>query len=147
MKAEGAINVFVYGTLKPGGFYWPECCEGKVRSCQQARVRGRLYPLDAGYPALDASDVADTATSDQEESWVSGYVLTLTGPEVLEGFDQLEGYLEGRDPEANEYQRVRITAFTLPEGRALEVWTYVMDPRQIAKRKIGQAIPFRDGAG
>ena len=24
------LTVFVYGTLKPGGHYWPEFCEGKV---------------------------------------------------------------------------------------------------------------------
>lgn len=115
------IRVFVYGTLKPGGHYWSRFCEGKVTAAEPASVRGQLYDLPMGYPAL--------VLGGQER--VQGYVLTLRESVVLAGFDYLEGYSEKRLPSANEYQRVRVDAFR-PGGEYLgEVWSYCMEQARV----------------
>ncbi|MFP4494273.1 MAG: gamma-glutamylcyclotransferase [Puniceicoccaceae bacterium] len=123
-------RVFVYGTLKPGGLYWPRFCAGRVRAVRGARVRGRLYDLDAGYPALRIGGT----------EWVRGVVLDLAGPEVLRGIDRLEGFEPGRAEDRNEYNRRRTEAFD-PGGEALGcVWTYEMDLRRI-EASGGRLIP------
>lgn len=111
------LRVFVYGTLKPGGYYWPQFCEGKVTAHETAKVRGALYDLRPGYPALLEGD-----------GWVHGTVLTLKDDAALRGFDTLEGYEAGRAPADNEYQRCEVDAFS-PAGEPLgRVWTYFMLP-------------------
>lgn len=123
-------RVFVYGTLKPGGLYWSRFCEGRVRAVREARVRGRLYDLDLGYPALRPGG----------SEWVTGVVLELADPEVLRGIDRLEGFVPGRDENQNEYTRCRAEAFD-PGGEALgPVWIYKMDACKI-EALGGRLIP------
>ena len=50
--SEAVYKVFVYGTLKPGGHYWPQFCEGKVSEVLPAKVQGKLYDLHVGYPGV-----------------------------------------------------------------------------------------------
>ncbi|MEO0794618.1 MAG: gamma-glutamylcyclotransferase family protein [Verrucomicrobiota bacterium] len=108
-------KVFVYGTLKPGGYYWPRFCEGRVVSAIPARVKGQLFALPAGYPALTHGD-----------GWTHGYLLTLKDAAVLAGFDSLEGYEVGRRSEDNEYDRVEIDVYWEDGGIAGRSWTYMM---------------------
>ncbi len=108
-------RVFVYGTLKPGGYYWAEFCEGKVTAHEPAKLRGQLYDLAPGYPGM-------TTGSD----WVQGELLTLKDDAALAGLDTLEGYEAGRPPVENEYQRIGAECFR-PDGSPLgTVWTYLM---------------------
>ena len=124
------LRVFVYGTLKPGGLYWPRFCEGRVCAVREARVRGCLFDLDLGYPALRLGG----------SEWVRGVVLDLAGPEVLRGIDRLEGFEPGRDEDRNEYTRRRAEAFD-PGGGALgPVWTYEMAADKI-EAAGGRRIP------
>lgn len=46
-----AIDVFVYGTLRPGGRYHDRFCRGLVRA-EPASARGTLERLPAGYPRM-----------------------------------------------------------------------------------------------
>ena len=62
---DSGNTVFVYGTLKPGGHYWPAFCAGKVRSIVPAKIRGELYDLQRGYPGLRCCG----------QSWVQGVLL------------------------------------------------------------------------
>jgi len=117
------LKVFVYGTLKPGGRYWPEFCEGKVVAYTPAKVRGELYDLHVGYPGLKL----------RGDGWVYGYVLELGEPAHLHGLDYLEGYVPGRPEDQNEYNRLRVPCFDL-DGKPLgEVWVYEMTAATMAR--------------
>lgn len=116
------LNVFVYGTLKPGGFYWPRFCEGKVLGWYPARVRGRVFHLPVGYPAAHF----------EEDHWIEGVVLELRNREVLRGID----YLEGFDPyrsrsEKNDYTRCRVKAYRSDSDEMAWVWSYEMSLAKI----------------
>ncbi len=114
-------RVFVYGTLKPGGCYWPGFCVGKVGPPTVAKVRGRLFHLPMGYPALVAGDA----------EWARGFVLDFADDPALAEVDRLEGYDPAGPPGANEYERVAVEAFR-PDGTSLgQVWTYVMTETEI----------------
>jgi len=120
MADQKQPQVFVYGTLKPGGYYWDRFCEDRVSVVVRARVKGRLFVLGMGYPALVLGD-----------GWAWGYVLTLQDSAVLVGFDMLEDYDPTRPPSENEYQRVEVDVFLedgTPRGK---VWTYVMDMEKV----------------
>jgi len=119
-----AIRVFVYGTLKPGGYYWPRFCEGKVTAHEPAQLRGRIYDLKPGYPGMTAG-----------EDWVQGVLLTLKNETALAGLDYLEGYAPNRPAAQNEYLRVEAECFR-PDGASLGmVWTYQM--REAKVREFG----------
>ncbi len=110
------FQVFVYGTLKPGGHYWPRFCAGKVTEVIPAQVHGELYDLHVGYPGVLL----------RGEAWVRGCILSFKDEADLRRLDELEGYAEGRDQRENEYNRLRVPCFS-PTGEPLgEVWVYEM---------------------
>lgn len=75
------IDVFVYGTLKPGGTYHQQYCAPYLQTVRLAQVRGLLYDLPLlGYPAMTLSD-----------GWVKGYWFRLDAA-AMPGLDYLEGY-------------------------------------------------------
>lgn len=109
-------QVFVYGTLKPGGHYWPQFCEGKVSDVTPAKIRGELYDLHVGYPGVLL----------RGDDWVQGCVLAFPNKADFLQLDVLEGYEPGRPEEANEYLRKKVSTFSL-DGQALgRIWTYEM---------------------
>jgi len=120
MASSDQPRVFVYGTLKPGGYYWPRFCEGRVDSMSRARVRGRLFALPMGYPALVLGD-----------GWAWGYLLTLRDSAVLKGFDTLEDFDPSRPAEENEYQRVKVDVVLENGATDGGVWAYVMDVEKV----------------
>ena len=75
-------STFVYGTLKPGGHYWPDFCEGKVAEPIPAKIEGELYDLNVGYPGLRLA----------RGKWVQGYILTFSSEADFLRVDELEGY-------------------------------------------------------
>jgi len=109
-------SVFVYGTLKPGGHYWPQFCEGKVSDVVPAKIRGELYDLHVGYPGVFL----------RGDGWIQGTVLTFPRTRDFEQLDVLEGFEPRRTAEENEYLRLRVDCFS-PEGEPLgQVWAYEM---------------------
>jgi gamma-glutamylcyclotransferase (GGCT)/AIG2-like uncharacterized protein YtfP len=85
------IDVFVYGTLVPGGRYY-DVVDRFVGAHRPATVRGHLYDTGQGYPAATFADDAPE---------LRGVVLTLTDAEAaLAHLDRFEG---------DEYRRVRVT--------------------------------------
>ena len=117
------FSVFVYGTLQPGGRYWPEFCEGKLEKTVAAKIRGELYDLQLGYPGLVLSDVA----------WVQGYVLNFKNEAAFLQLDDLEGYAPDRPYSDNEYIRKRVQAYS-EEGEPLgEVWVYEITRHVLAE--------------
>lgn len=111
------IDVFVYGTLKPGEMNYAAYCGDRPHTAAPAWVWGRLYHLpQQGYPAL---------TPGNEK--VQGVLLRFSDPTILAKLDPLETYKEGRSPALNEYQRQRQPIFD-PSGASLgEAWIYVME--------------------
>ena len=134
--------MFFYGTLKRGHANHDLFCRGYLRA-EEATVRGRLYDLPSGYPALvvPEEDVRATGTADPledaseqqlghegahrpEGTPVSGELLTFDDPEErLPALDLLEGY----DPAGPSlYRRVLIPAET-SGGEGVLAWAYVSE--------------------
>ena len=105
--STGTIDVFVYGTLKPGGTYHQQFCLPYLRKAQPAQVRGLLYDLpNLGYPAMPLGD-----------GWVKA---------AMPGVDYLEGYNPKSD-DNQEYARQWLMVFDLRGQPLGEAWLYVMD--------------------
>jgi gamma-glutamylcyclotransferase (GGCT)/AIG2-like uncharacterized protein YtfP len=135
--------MFFYGTLKRGHANHDLYCRGYLRA-EEATVRGRLYDLPSGYPALvvpqedvralgtanpmgDASEqqrLNRTSAYRPHGSLVSGELLTFDDPEErLPALDHLEGF----DPAGPSlYRRVLIPAET-SGGDGVLAWAYVTE--------------------
>jgi gamma-glutamylcyclotransferase (GGCT)/AIG2-like uncharacterized protein YtfP len=104
-------QVFVYGTLKPGGKYHQAYCGDRILRAEPAIAPGQLYDLPLGYPAMAPG--GDT-------------VLSFASASILPRLDELEDYSPAAPPEQNLYQRERC-AVRHPDGSPLgEVWLYRM---------------------
>jgi gamma-glutamylcyclotransferase (GGCT)/AIG2-like uncharacterized protein YtfP len=113
---EELIRVFVYGTLKPGGYYYGQYCDGRVIESFAAIAYGTLFDLPMGYPAVAPGNHP-----------VHGVVLCFADTALLDMLDDLEDYVPGRSPDENEYNRHLIDVFA-PEGDPLgTAWIYMMD--------------------
>lgn len=109
------LQVFVYGTLKPGECNYQRYCLGKVVEEKEAIAYGQLFDLSLGYPAMTVG-----------ESPVQGFVLTFADSGILGILDELEDYQEHRKPEENEYNRHKIATYNR-DGKALGMaWAYLM---------------------
>ncbi len=116
MKSESStLNVFVYGTLKPGEANYLAYCEGKIASQTPAYIRGDLYHLSVGYPAITLGD-----------NRVYGVLLTFYTIEVLTSLDCLEDYQPDRKAELNEYNRRLVTVYNLKDLAIAQAWAYFM---------------------
>jgi gamma-glutamylcyclotransferase (GGCT)/AIG2-like uncharacterized protein YtfP len=116
------LKVFVYGTLKPGEVNYARYCQGKVLAAQEAIVRGRLYQLPVGYPALTAG-----------YGVIYGFLLTFADGKILAQLDELEGYYPHRPPEQNEYMRTRTPVLSLEHQPLGAAWVYCMSTVQVQK--------------
>ena len=122
------MQVFVYGTLKPGERSCKIYCEPYLVNYRQATAPGRLYHLPVGYPAMTL-----------EGGWVRGVLLTFDDDRVLKPMDELEEYDPNR-PQDSAYWRIRHSIYT-PTGEPLtEAWLYVM-PRDRVEALAGQWLP------
>ena len=108
------LQVFVYGTLKPGEANY-HLCEKQVLKAEKAIALGELYALPMGYPAMTLGN-----------SKVHGYLLTFADEKILTVLDDLEDYDSTRPIAANLYNRQSIEIFD-PTGLSLGwVWVYLM---------------------
>jgi len=139
------LGVFVYGTLKRGQRNHDHFCQG-VLAVVEATVRGRLYGLPLGFPALvvPQEDVTATGTTnylaDAEKQWnarfdptpplsgwdnVHGEVLTFDDPgDRLSALDSLEDF---RPDEKGFYERVLIPARLVKTGETVPAWAYAVE--------------------
>lgn len=115
------LSVFVYGTLKPGGFYYKQLCETFRPGAIPAWTSGRLYHLPGfGYPAMTVG-----------EDRIEGYILRFADDTVLPALDELEVYDPERLPEQNMYLRQRLIVQS--HLGPLEVWAYLMTEAKVAE--------------
>lgn len=117
------LTAFVYGTLKPGGRYWPEFCAGKVAPPVATKVRGELHDMGLGFPGLVLKG----------SDWVHGYLLTFRERSDFLRLDELEGYAPNRPPEDNEYTRLRLPCFSPDDDPLGEAWAYEITPGMMAR--------------
>jgi gamma-glutamylcyclotransferase (GGCT)/AIG2-like uncharacterized protein YtfP len=128
------LSIFVYGTLKPGQSNYGCCCD-HVSRADAAMVRGQLFDLPVGYPAMTLGD-----------QWVLGYRLTFADEAILLILDELEDYSLHRPSHHNEYQRVWVQIFNR-EGQSLgEGWTYCMDANRV-RRHQGRLVDSGEWQG
>ena len=114
------INLFVYGTLKPGEINYLRYCQGRVIAQRPALACGKLYALSLGYPGMVAGD-----------GIVCGVILSFPDPNIFFDLDQLEDYQPHRPPEQNEYQRQHISVFDLNHQPLGLVWAYLMEMTKV----------------
>ncbi len=136
-----AVSLFLYGTLKRGQPNHEALCRGYLRA-EEAAVRGRLFALPAGYPALvvPGEDVLATGTADpladaalQEEAkrrvlprpegpLVRGELYLFGDPASrLPALDAFEGFRPGG---RSLYLRVLVPALTA--SGMVPAWAYAM---------------------
>lgn len=125
------LQVFVYGTLKPGERYHSVYCQGKTTAIQRAYTYGQLYHLCLGYPAMAIGN-----------DKVQGYLLTFADESDLVNLDELETFDPQALPKNNEYQRQLISVYDLEDHSLGQVWGYVMD---LDKIKAFQGIIVPSG--
>lgn len=114
------VNIFVYGTLKPGESNYQRYCAGKVLSAKRAIARGQLFDLPMGYPAMTVGD-----------SLVHGYLLSFPDETVLPYLDLLEDYDPHRPEAENEYNRRPIETYDPTMASLCWAWVYLMSLEQI----------------
>ncbi|MFC4766659.1 gamma-glutamylcyclotransferase family protein [Effusibacillus consociatus] len=118
--------VFVYGTLRPGQKYH-HLIEKFVEKTIPAFVKGRLYHLREGYPALL---LERDLSSSVEIVPVRGDLLGFTELDpVLPILDELEDYFGPRDPR-NMYERVTTLAITSDQS-AISSTVYVFSGEKL----------------
>lgn len=110
-----SVNLFVYGTLKPG-FHNYEIVRPYALQVVPASFQGAImYNLGVGFPAI----VLDRRC----KSIIRGYVITL--PEKspgLEDVDRLEGHI---GPKCyNHYEKSRIYNVLTWDGIRVTAWVY-----------------------
>ena len=127
MESTIQTPVFVYGTLKPGGFYHETYCGGFRFDAEEGRVHGNLYDFPAlGYPG---------ATENKANS-IKGVLLTFhhEESEVLGKLDVLEEYDRKRPPEQNEYYRKQVVVFDeAKQAICKSAWCYFMEQKKVAQ--------------
>ncbi|MEH2250112.1 gamma-glutamylcyclotransferase family protein [Nostoc sp.] len=120
IKFSDLVQVFVYGTLKPGEANYKRYCAGKVVNVKRAFVQGKLFALSMGYPAMTLGD-----------SQVYGYLLSFPNPKILNQLDVLEDYQPNRQMPENLYNRQIIEVYE-PQLLSLGwAWVYLMTLDQV----------------
>lgn len=126
------LQIFVYGTLKPGFHNYRRYCAGYTVQEQPALVRGALYGLPAGYPGLTIG-----------AHWIRGYRLSFPlnlTEQILTQLDELEGYSANRPTHLNQYERRWTDVFTPDYQRLSQAWCYYMENSTV-QRLGGTLIP------
>ncbi|MFN6461462.1 MAG: gamma-glutamylcyclotransferase [Nostoc sp. DedVER02] len=114
-KFSDLVQVFVYGTLKPGEANYKKYCAGKVIDAKLALVQGKLFALPMGYPAMTLGD-----------SQVYGYLVSFSSSNILNELDVLENYQPTRQASENLYNRQIIEVYEPQSLSYSWAWVYFM---------------------
>lgn len=125
------MQIFVYGTLKPGERNYPTYCDGKATEATLAYTWGQLYHLSLGYPAMAVGDTK-----------VEGILLTFIDESALERLDELESYSSDRPSCENKYERKKIPIYRLSGEFLTQAWGYLMT---LEKIKFYQGVLISSG--
>lgn len=123
------VDLFVYGTLKPGEVSYHLCSRQVVRS-QPAVIEGSIYHLPLGYPAVTL----------ERTGRVIGHLLSFVDDQILLTLDEYEAHapevLERHVPsilmEQVQYNRQHVQTFSADSNHPLTfAWIYTMTLKQI----------------
>lgn len=117
------LTVFAYGTLKPGEAAYRRYCEPYLTAAQPAWVRGQLFHLPQGYPALTVGD-----------RWVEGALLQLRAADAIAHIDAFEDYDPNRPETANLYVRKTCQVFSAQRELLGSAWVYLMERQRVIDR-------------
>lgn len=123
------VQVFVYGTLKPGECNYQRYCAGLVVETKSAIALGQLFSLPLGYPAMIPGN-----------SPVHGFVLSFSTNDILHQLDWLEDYDPQRPATENEYNRQQISIYDTAINPLGTAWAYLMTWEQI-QTHCGVLVP------
>ncbi|MBU3812124.1 MAG: gamma-glutamylcyclotransferase [Candidatus Niameybacter stercoravium] len=124
-------KVFVYGSLRTDFWNYDKVLKNRVRQVEKGKIKGDLYHLPAGYPAVIPG-----------EGTVYGEVVTLSQDKILKSLDLLEGYMGEGEGEENLYVRVKQKVH-LEDGSQQMCWAYIYVDEKAAKKE-GKYIPYGD---
>jgi gamma-glutamylcyclotransferase (GGCT)/AIG2-like uncharacterized protein YtfP len=119
---KSIVQVFVYGTLKPGESNYQTYCQGKTIAEIKAYTKGQLYHLSAGYPAMTVGN-----------NQVKGYLLSFDSSNILISLDCLENYQETRYSKYNDYYRQKVPVYSLSDSSLGNAWCYLMTQNKVAE--------------
>jgi gamma-glutamylcyclotransferase (GGCT)/AIG2-like uncharacterized protein YtfP len=122
-------KVFVYGTLKPGEAAHEQYCAPYLKASQPAWMRGLLFHLPEGYPALTVGD-----------RWVAGALLQLRDEAAIARMDAFEDYDPTLPDADNLYVRRSRPVFSANHQSLGTAWVYLMAPERVTELG-GIAIP------
>lgn len=122
-RRADSLDIFVYGTLKPGECNFGRYCGKNVISSQRSYILGELYHFPAlGYPGA----IPGTRQ-------VHGFVLTFADPAILAKLDELEDYDPARSAAENDYTRKLVLTYTPSGVTSIWAWVYLMMPDRICQ--------------
>ncbi len=107
----------------PGGKYYDYIFSDNSPSFLEAKVRGKLYDLNVGYPGLLLGG----------ENWVFGFLLSFEDENILKKLDMFEGFDETNSQAVNEYDRTITSVFDLEEDFLGQAWVYSMNENQLSR--------------
>lgn len=114
------VNVFVYGTLKPGEANYQSYCADWVLTAKRAIALGKLFALPLGYPAMTKGNLQ-----------VHGYLLAFPNADILRNLDLLEDYHQHQPAAKNLYNRQLIATYNLDFSYLGKAWVYLMTIEQV----------------
>ena len=114
------LRLFVYGTLKPDESAYPHYCEPYVTTAQTACMRGELFHLPQGYPAMTSGD-----------RWITGALLRFHQEDAIARIDEFEDYDPTRPAAANLYERVVQPVFSTTHQPLGAAWVYLMSAQRV----------------
>lgn len=114
-------KIFVYGSLMKNLWNYDKVLKNRIRRVEKGSIRGTLYHLPEGYPAVIEGDTP-----------VYGEVCTLSNRRLIKSLDLLEGYMG--PGENNLYERQKMSV-TLEDGTQTECWSYIYVNEKYAKKK------------
>lgn len=117
---KNTVEVFVYGTLKPGEVNYQNYCGGKVIQAGPSYTWGTLYALSVGYPGMI-----------EGRNKVMGMLLVFNDLNILNSLDRLEGYQENRATHQNEYYRKLVPVYSLENKLLGQAWSYFMNRAKV----------------
>lgn len=125
-------GIFVYGTLMSGFENHEIYLAKNIKSIQKAKIKGRLFHLRQGYPA-----VIDGPGCVRGE-----YVTVNNISSVLEQLDELEDYYgPGKN---NEYERVS-RDIMLISGKTVRGYVYIYPVHLLTElNRMGRELPAGD---
>ncbi|MEH2406336.1 gamma-glutamylcyclotransferase family protein [Nostoc sp.] len=120
IQLSDLVQVFVYGTLKPGEANYKKYCTDKIIDVKRAFVQGKLFALPMGYPAMTLGNTQ-----------VYGYLLSCSNLRILNELNLLENYQSTRQSSENLYNRQIIEIYQ-PQSLSLGwAWVYLMTLDQV----------------